>query len=94
METNHYTKTYKGIKLDVYRIIQIFEVNDPALQHALKKILRCGRSHKSAEQDAREVIESMERYIEMLKEDSLEREVIENIRRDMTPRPDFFGGPE
>ena len=71
----HYRFSYKGIKIDPYRILKIYKITDPAQQHAIKKLLRAGQSHKSLLQDLEEVIMSLSRQIEMLKED----EEIENV---------------
>ena len=30
-------------KLDIYRILKLYEVNDPCLQHAIKKLLCAGK---------------------------------------------------
>lgn len=56
--------------LDIYRILALFEVTDPCLQHASKKVLCAGmRGAKSKEQDVREAIQSLERCIQMMEED-------------------------
>lgn len=65
----HYRFSYKGIKLDPYRILKIYKITDPAQQHAIKKLLRAGQSQKSLVQDLEEVIMSLQRQLEMLKED-------------------------
>lgn len=72
---SHYFKDVSGLKsIDVYRVIELFEVNHPALQHALKKVLAAGRrGAKSAEQDAHEAIDSLNRFLEMLSEDAGEQ---------------------
>jgi hypothetical protein len=65
----YYNYSYKGIKIDVYRILKIFQITEPAQQHAIKKLLRAGKSIKGLEQDINEVIESLERWKEMINED-------------------------
>ena len=65
----HYQYSYKGIKLDPYRILSIYGVTCPAMQHAIKKLLRAGNSVKDLEQDIQEVIDTLKRKLEMLKED-------------------------
>lgn len=68
-EHKHYKYSYKGIKLDPYRILQVYGINCPAQQHAIKKLLRAGNSVKDLEQDIQEVIDALQRKLEMLKED-------------------------
>ena len=65
----HYDFTYKGIKIDPYRLFDIYGIIHPAQQHAIKKLLRAGRSVKTLEQDIMEVIESLHRWLEMEQED-------------------------
>ena len=66
----HYDFTYKGIKLDPYRILEVYGITHPAQQHAIKKLLRAGKSVKTLERDIGEVIESLERWLTMMTEDS------------------------
>lgn len=68
-EYKHYKYSYKGIKLDPYRILTVYNVTCPAMQHAIKKLLRAGNSIKDLEQDIQEVIDTLKRKLEMLKED-------------------------
>lgn len=57
--------------IDVYRVIDLWELNHPALQHALKKVLACGsRGVKDAVKDAQEAIDSLQRFVQMKAEDS------------------------
>ena len=65
----HYAYDYKGIRLDPYRILSVYNVTDPAIQHAIKKLLRCGDSVKSVEQDIAEVIDTLRRKQQMMEED-------------------------
>lgn len=67
---SHYNYSYKGIKIDPYRILQVYGVTNPALQHAIKKLLRCGKSVKDAQQDVKEVIITLNRLLAMMEEDS------------------------
>lgn len=49
----------KDIPVDVYRVIDAFNVEDPALQHLIKKALCAGlRGHKDQEQDLRDIVDS------------------------------------
>lgn len=66
---NKYAKPIpKGLtSLDVYDVLIMFDVCDPAIQHAVKKLLACGqRGHKNAFQDLREARESIDRALECL----------------------------
>ena len=46
----HYRYSYMGIKMDPYRIFQIFNVTDAKAQHAIKKLLRFeGKGHTQRE---------------------------------------------
>lgn len=66
-----YTIKIGGVIADPYRIAIEYGL-DPILGQALKKILRCGRKHKSAEEDAKEVITTMERWLEIQRERAAE----------------------
>ena len=58
-------------KLDIYRILKLYEVNDPCLQHAIKKLLCAGkRGVKNQTQDINEAILSLQRLLEMQGEDN------------------------
>ena len=65
----HYRYSYRGIKLDPYRIIDAYGITHPAHQHAIKKLLRAGKSVKSLRQDIQEVQDALTRWLEMLDED-------------------------
>ena len=67
---NHYFKPCPYDTLDVYRVINIFGVSDPCIQHALKKLLCSGvRGHKDQSKDIQDVIDTLKRWKEMRKED-------------------------
>lgn len=58
--------------VDVYRVLSLFEVTDPCIQHAIKKLLVAGnRGHKNLEKDVQEAIVSLERWKEMRSEEGL-----------------------
>ena len=58
-------------KLDIYRILKLYEVSDPCLQHAIKKLLCAGkRGVKNQTQDINEAILSLKRFLEMQGEDN------------------------
>jgi hypothetical protein len=69
-EHNHYFKPCPYETLDVYRVISIFGVTDPCIQHALKKLLCSGvRGHKDQSKDIQDVIDTLERWKQMRGED-------------------------
>ena len=72
MKHNHYHKDVSHLQtIDIYRVLQLFDVTDPCLQHAAKKILCAGqRGAKSQGQDIQEAIDTLHRYQEMQKEDA------------------------
>lgn len=66
---NHYFRQWNG-KLDIYRVIELFGVTNPAIQHSIKKLLCAGkRGAKDEIKDYEEVIDSIRRAIEMKEED-------------------------
>lgn len=71
MSHNHYFKDVSKLNaIDVYRVLELFEVGDPAIQHAVKKLLCAGgRGAKTMPQDVQEAIDSLNRWKEMRKED-------------------------
>jgi len=66
----HYKKDVKNLAyIDVYRIIDLYELHDPCFQHALKKILVPGaRGHKDLIKDINDIIDTMQRKLEMIAE--------------------------
>jgi hypothetical protein len=61
-----YTKTIRGVSVDVYDVLQAWGVSNPALQHLIKKALQCGqRGHKDNEQDLQDIIDSAIRAKEL-----------------------------
>lgn len=60
-----HTSTGSG-QVDVYDVLEAFNVTCPAMQHALKKMLCAGlRGHKDLESDKKEAIKSIERSIQL-----------------------------
>ncbi|UCW44476.1 hypothetical protein [Pseudomonas phage PPAT] len=56
--------------VDVYWVLRLFRVNDPCIQHAIKKLLVPGkRGVKSEHKDVEEAIASLQRFLQMEKED-------------------------
>lgn len=61
-----YTRTIKGAQVDVYDILKAWDVQNPALQHLIKKALQPGaRGHKTLENDLRDILVSAERAMEL-----------------------------
>lgn len=57
-----------GVIVDPYRIAREYDL-DPIVAQAVKKLLRCGRKHKTPAQDVREAITTLERWEAMNDED-------------------------
>ena len=68
--SKYHDKQIGGLKVDVYRVLRLFGITDPAIQHAVKKLLRCGRGQKDAATDIEEAIQSLRRWQEMNREDA------------------------
>lgn len=68
---DHYFKDVTHLKtIDVYRVLDLFGVLNPCVQHAVKKLLCSGqRGVKDTRQDVQEAITSLVRYLEMQTED-------------------------
>lgn len=73
----HYYKDVSKLDtIDVYRVLSLYEVHNPCVQHAVKKLLCAGaRGAKDHEKDLREAMDSIARALQMLAEDSAEKEV-------------------
>ena len=74
-EYSHYQKSVEHLKwIDVYRVLVLFGVTNPCLQHAIKKLLCAGqRGVKDQKQDLQEAIASLLRYLEMQTEDEAKK---------------------
>jgi len=67
---SHYFKPCPFTEVDVYRVLLMFEVADPCLQHAIKKLLVPGsRGGKDAARDVREAMASLQRWVDMRAEE-------------------------
>ena len=66
---SHYRNEFKGIKVDVYRVLQIFGVTDPVAQHIVKKLLRGTKKGHDEITVWNEVFKACERKKEMIEED-------------------------
>lgn len=61
-----YRKNIKGVPVDIYDVLYAFNVTNPAIQHALKKLLAGGnRGHKDRLTDLQEAEWSISRAIEL-----------------------------
>jgi len=70
-EYKHYQKSVEHLKwIDVYRVLVLFGVTNPCVQHAIKKLLCAGqRGAKDERKDIEEAVSSLVRYLEMQTED-------------------------
>lgn len=59
---------FNGVKLDVYRILDLFKVTDPTMQHIIKKAIRFGDGHKSVMEELKDIKDTIDRRIEMEEE--------------------------
>ena len=68
---SHYYKDVSHLKhVDIYRVLDLYQVTNPCLQHAAKKILCAGgRGSKDFEKDIREAVDSLNRALQMIAED-------------------------
>lgn len=74
---NHYFKDVSHIDtIDVYRVLVLFAVTDPCIQHAVKKLLVAGGrgAGKDIARDIKEAIDSLQRWQDMRREDGETRE--------------------
>jgi len=66
---SHYFKPLPAgvTHVDVYHVLRLFEVTDPCIAHAVKKLLVPGGrgAGKDAAQDVQEAIDSLKRYQEL-----------------------------
>ena len=68
---NHYFKSVAGLtEIDVYRVLELFEVNDHAIGHAIKKLLVAGdRGVKDQYRDVQEAADTLQRWMQMRNQD-------------------------
>lgn len=69
----HYFKLCPYAEVDVYRTLQLFDVTDQAIGHAIKKLLVAGGrgGGKDQSKDVQEAIDTLERWKEMRDEEAL-----------------------
>ena len=70
-EHSHYFKDVSHLaEVDVYRVLELFNVTDQAIGHAVKKLLCSGgRGVKDVAQDIKEARDTLTRWQEMRAED-------------------------
>jgi len=69
----HYYKDVTTLKeVDVYRVLKLFNVTDPCIQHSIKKLLVAGGrgGGKDISKDIQEAIDTLERWKEIQAEDA------------------------
>lgn len=68
----HYFRGVQHLSVvDVYRVLQLFDVTDQTIGHAVKKLLLAGgRGHKDQAKDIQEAIDTLTRWQEMAEEDA------------------------
>lgn len=68
---SHYFKPCPFDHVDIYRVLVLFNVTDPCLQHAVKKIMVAGGrgGGKDISKDVQEAIDTLARWQEMRKEE-------------------------
>lgn len=71
---SHYFKDVSKLDtIDVYRVLDLFSVADPCIQHAVKKLLVAGgRGAKDLDKDIQEAIDTLQRFQEMRRENTHE----------------------
>lgn len=68
---SHYFRPCPYDSIDVYRVLSIFSVADPCLQHAVKKLLVAGgRGHKDISRDVQDAIDTLVRWQAMRDEEA------------------------
>ena len=69
----HYFRSVEHIReIDIYRFLDLFNVTDQALGHAIKKLVVPGMrgGGKPARKDIEEAIDTLQRRLEMMDEDA------------------------
>jgi len=79
MKHSHYHKNVKHLdSIDVYRVLSLFDVTDPCIQHAVKKLLVAGgRGAKDFDKDIQEAIDTLHRLQAMRAENN--KQYAENV---------------
>lgn len=75
---SHYFRIWNGMKLDIYRLLSLFNVECPNAQHVAKKAICAGqRGHKDLRKDWEDIRDTAIRKLEMLDEDAQFHRVVE-----------------
>lgn len=91
MKHNHYFRDVSHLdQVDVYRILELFEVTCPVAQHIVKKALAAGkRGAKDSARDMQDIADSAARWLEMREED--DGIWTEPADDNPTPKPQWCG---
>ena len=87
MNRNKYEREVIGLNgetaiIDVYRTLSAFNVTDPALQHAVKKLLCMGlRGHKDTMTDLDDAIDSLQKMKTFLGQQQIARIAKDNNQK-------------
>lgn len=76
----HYFRSVSHLdEIDIYRLLDLFNVTDQALGHAIKKLVAPGGrgAGKDFRKDVQEAIDTLQRRLEMLDEDESKNAVME-----------------
>lgn len=84
---SRYQWEYQGVSFDFYRLCEILGIRSHAQAHAIKKLIRAGRSIKPVTQDIDEAIDALRRWREMIIEDQHESRSHPGIPEDRLPAP-------
>lgn len=88
---SHYFKDVSKLSLiDIYRVIELFDVRNPCIQHAIKKLLVAGGrgAGKDITKDIKEAIDSLQRWQEMQNEDKVDCHEVPSSPYDLRKHPD------
>lgn len=80
----YYDKYIGNTKVDIYRVLTLYDITHPAHQHAIKKLLRAGNSDETLKEDIEETIDCLERMLEMIEEDGFTEEDVEEPAIEIT----------
>jgi NAD-dependent DNA ligase len=71
-----------AVDVDVYRVLDAFQVKDPAIQHLVKKALAAGnRGHKDQLQDYKDIVHSANSALDLLTAKAAEQDPIDLAQR-------------
>lgn len=92
---NHYFKPCPFTEVDVYRVLKLYKVHDPCLQHIAKKALCAGeRGHKDMRRDLQDIVDTAQRAIDMLDEEQRDQRAAEDAVLDMLHNATEYVAPE